>query len=259
MSATLPSVFVSHGSPMHALQPGAAGEAWKALAQRLPLPRAILIASAHWETNLPMLTGNPKPETIHDFYNFPEPLYRLRYPSPGAPQLAHRAQALLKAAGFTAAIDGCRGLDHGAWTPLLYAYPQHDVPVVQISIQPALGPRHHLQVGKALGGLSKEGVLIVGSGHMTHNLRDWARGQGRPEPYAREFQAWVFEKLEEKDLDALLEYRSRSPHGARAHPTDEHFLPLFVALGAAQEDAKPERIYDAIDSGVLAMDAYVFS
>jgi 4,5-DOPA dioxygenase extradiol len=244
---------------MHALQPGPAGEAWQALGRRLPRPRAILIASAHWETNLPMLTGSPKPETIHDFYNFPEPLYRLRYPAPGAPDVAQRAQAVLKAAGFTAAIDGCRGLDHGAWTPLLYAYPQHDVPVVQISIQPALGPRHHLQVGKALGGLSKEGVLIVGSGHMTHNLRDWARGQGRPEPYAREFQAWVFEKLEEKDLDALLEYRSRSPHGARAHPTDEHFLPLFVALGAAQEDAKPERIYDAIDSGVLAMDAYVFS
>jgi 4,5-DOPA dioxygenase extradiol len=257
--AALPSVFISHGSPMHALQPGPAGEAWQALGRRLPRPRAILIASAHWETNLPMLTGNPKPETIHDFYNFPEPLYRLRYPAPGAPDVAQRAQAVLKAAGFTAAIDGCRGLDHGAWTPLLYAYPQHDVPVVQISIQPALGPRHHLQVGKALGGLSKEGVLIVGSGHMTHNLRDWARGQGRPEPYAREFQAWVFEKLEEKDLDALLEYRSRSPHGARAHPTDEHFLPLFVALGAAQEDAKPERIYDAIDSGVLAMDAYVFS
>ena len=257
--AALPSVFISHGSPMHALQPGPAGEAWQALGRRLPRPRAILIASAHWETNLPMLTGSPKPETIHDFYNFPEPLYRLRYPAPGAPDVAQRAQAVLKAAGFTAAIDGCRGLDHGAWTPLLYAYPQHDVPVVQISIQPALGPRHHLQVGKALGGLSKEGVLIVGSGHMTHNLRDWARGQGRPEPYAREFQAWVFEKLEEKDLDALLEYRSRSPHGVRAHPTDEHFLPLFVALGAAQEDAKPERIYDAIDSGVLAMDAYVFS
>jgi 4,5-DOPA dioxygenase extradiol len=257
--ARLPSVFISHGSPMHALQPGPAGEAWQALGRRLPRPRAILIASAHWETNLPMLTGNPKPGTIHDFYNFPEPLYRLRYPAPGAPELAQRAQALLRNAGFTAAIDGCRGLDHGAWTPLLYAYPEHDVPVVQISVQPALGPRHHLQVGKALRNLSDEGVLIVGSGHLTHNLRDWARGQGRPEPYAREFQAWVFERLKEKDLEALADYRSRSPHGVRAHPTDEHFLPLFAALGAAQEQAKPERIYDAVDSGVLAMDAYVFS
>jgi 4,5-DOPA dioxygenase extradiol len=142
---------------------------------------------------------------------------------------------------------------------LLYAYPQHDVPVVQISVQPALGPRHHLRVGRALRGLSEAGVLVVGSGHLTHNLRDWARGRGTPEPYAREFQAWVFEKLNGKDMDSLVDYRSKSAHGVRAHPTDEHFLPLFVALGAAQDDAQAERIYDAVDSGVLAMDAYVFS
>jgi 4,5-DOPA dioxygenase extradiol len=255
----LPSVFISHGSPMHALEPGAAGEAWKALAQRLPRPRAILIASAHWETNLPMLTGSDKPQTVHDFYNFPEPLYRLRYPAPGAPDIAKRAQALLKDAGFTAGIDGCRGLDHGAWSPLLYMYPAADVPVVQISIQPPLGPRHHVELGRALRKLPDEGVLIIGSGHLTHNLRDWARGAGAPAPYAREFQAWVLEKLKDKDLESLIDYRSRSPHGVRAHPTDEHFLPLFFALGAAREKAKPERVYDAIDSGVLAMDAYVFN
>lgn len=255
----LPSVFVSHGSPMHALQAGPAGEAWKALAQRLPRPRAILIASAHWETNLPMLTGGEKPETIHDFTNFPEPLYRLRYPAPGAPELAQRAQALLKDAGFTAGIDGCRGLDHGAWSPLLYMYPQHDIPVVQISVQPALGPRHHVELGRSLKKLSDEDVLIVGSGHMTHNLRDWGRGAKEPQPYAREFQDWVKQKLEQKDIASLVDYRSRSPHGVRAHPTDEHFLPLFFALGAASGKSKPERVYDAIDSGVLAMDAYVFS
>lgn len=244
---------------MHALEPGAAGEAWKALGRRLPRPRAILISSAHWETNLPMLTGNPRPETIHDFYNFPEPLYRLRYPAPGAPALAQRAQALLKEAGFTAAIDGCRGLDHGAWAPLLYAYPDAEVPVIQISLQPALGPRHHFALGKALRSLTRENILVVGSGHMTHNLRDWARGGGKPEPYAREFAEWVKERLLGRDLEALLDYRSRAPHGVRAHPTEEHFLPLFFALGAAPEDARPERIYDAIDAGVLAMDAYVFA
>ena len=262
--ATLPSVFVSHGSPMHALEPGAAGAAWKALAQRLPRPRAILIASAHWETQLPMLTGGERPETIHDFYNFPEPLYRLRYPSPGAPELARRAQSLLKDAGLSAGIDGTRGLDHGAWSPLLYMYPEADIPVVQISVQPVLGPRHHVEVGRALKTLSQEGVLIVGSGHMTHNLRDWARdrnGQtaGAPAPYAREFQEWVKQKLEQRDVESLVDYRSRSPHGVRAHPTDEHFLPLFFALGAAVETARPERVYDAIDSGVLAMDAYLFA
>jgi 4,5-DOPA dioxygenase extradiol len=255
----LPSVFISHGSPMHALEPGAAGEAWKALGRRLPAPSAILISSAHWETNLPMLTGSSKPETIHDFYNFPEPLYRLRYPAPGAPALAQRAQALLKEAGFTAGIDGCRGLDHGAWAPLLYVYPDASVPVIQISVQPALGPRHHFALGRALRPLTREKVLVVGSGHMTHNLRDWARGGGRPEPYAREFQEWVKQKLEQQDLESLVDYRARSPHGVRAHPTDEHFLPLFFALGAASEQSRPERIFDGVDAGVLAMDAYVFA
>jgi 4,5-DOPA dioxygenase extradiol len=244
---------------MHALQAGPAGEAWKALAQRLPRPRAILISSAHWETNLPMLTGGDKPETIHDFYNFPEALYRLRYPAPGAPDLAQRAQALLKDAGFTAGIDGCRGLDHGAWSPLLYMYPKHEIPVVQISVQPDLGPRHHVELGKAVRALADDGVLIIGSGHMTHNLRDWGRGTKEPQPYAREFQEWVKQKLEQKDIESLVEYRSRSPHGVRAHPTDEHFLPFFFAVGAASGTKKPERVYDAIDSGVLAMDAYVFA
>jgi 4,5-DOPA dioxygenase extradiol len=255
----LPSVFISHGSPMHALEPGAAGEAWAALGRRFPRPRAVLIASAHWETNIPMLTGGEKPETVHDFYNFPQPLYRLRYPAPGAPEVAQRAQALLKDAGFTAGIDGCRGLDHGAWSPLLYMYPKADIPVVQISVQPAFGPRHHVEIGRSLRKLSEEGVLIIGSGHMTHNLRDWSRGSGKPEPYAREFQDWVKERLEARDIDSLVDYRARSLHGARAHPTDEHFLPLFFALGAAPEKTRPERVYDAIDSGVLAMDAYVFN
>ncbi len=138
-------------------------------------------------------------------------------------------------------------------------YPKHDIPVVQISVQPALGPRHHVELGRSLKKLSDEGVLIIGSGHMTHNLRDWGRGTSEPQPYAREFQQWVQGRLEAHDVDSLVDYRSRSQHGARAHPTDEHFLPLFFALGAAAESSRPERVYDAIDSGVLAMDAYVFS
>jgi 4,5-DOPA dioxygenase extradiol len=254
----LPSVFVSHGSPMHALQPGPAGEAWAALGRRLGRPRAIVIASAHWETDRPLLTGAARPQTIHDFYNFPEPLYRLRYPAPGAPDVAQQAKGLLLEKGFPADIDPQRGLDHGAWSPLLYMYPEADVPVVQLSIQSALGPKHHLEVGKALKTLAVEDVLVIGSGHLTHNLRDWARGSGAPAPYAREFQDWVKQKIDNQDLENLADYRSLSPQGVRAHPTDEHFLPLFVALGAAGDGA-PERVYDAIDSGVLAMDAYVFN
>jgi 4,5-DOPA dioxygenase extradiol len=254
----LPSVFVSHGSPMHALQPGPAGEAWAALGRRLGRPRAIVIASAHWETERPLLTGAARPQTIHDFYNFPEPLYRLRYPAPGAPDVAQQAKGLLLEKGFPADIDPQRGLDHGAWSPLLYMYPEADVPVVQLSIQSALGPKHHLEVGKALKTLAVEDVLVIGSGHLTHNLRDWARGSGAPAPYAREFQDWVKQKIDNQDLENLADYRSLSPHGVRAHPSDEHFLPLFVALGAAGEGT-PERVYDTIDSGVLAMDAYVFN
>jgi 4,5-DOPA dioxygenase extradiol len=255
----LPSVFISHGSPMHALKAGEAGLAWAALGKRLGKPAAILIASAHWETNVPMVTGSARPETIHDFSGFPEPLYRLRYTAPGAPEIARKTSEALKQAGFTAAIDGCRGLDHGAWAPLLYMYPDADVPVVQLSLQPALGPHHHLALGRALRKLEEDNVLVIGSGHMTHNLRDWMRGQGQPAPYAGEFAEWVRERLEAHDLETLADYRARSPHGARAHPTDEHFLPLFVAVGAAKENYKPERIFKSIDSGVLAMDAYVFN
>ena len=258
MQPRLPSVFVSHGSPMHALEPGPAGEAWAGLGRRIGRPGAIVIASAHWETERPLLTGAARPQTIHDFHNFPEPLYRLRYPAPGAPALAERAKALLLAKGFPADIDPQRGLDHGAWAPLLYMYPAADVPVVQLSIQPALGPQHHLEMGKALKPLAAENVLVIGSGHLTHNLRDWARGSGAAAPYAREFQAWVYERISDRKSQELVNYRSLSPQGVRAHPTDEHFLPLFVALGAAGDGA-PERVYDAIDSGVLAMDAYVFS
>jgi 4,5-DOPA dioxygenase extradiol len=255
----LPSVFISHGSPMHALEAGPAGLAWAALGKRLGKPKAILIASAHWETNIPMVTGTDRPQTIHDFSGFPEPLYRLRYTAPGSPEVAQRVATLLKQQGVTAAIDGTRGLDHGAWAPLLYMYPDADVPVVQISLQPDLGTRHHLRLGRALRAVEEDNVLVIGSGHMTHNLRDWMRGRGEPQPYAHEFSAWVKEKIDAHDLDSLADYRAKAPSGARAHPTDEHFLPLFFALGAAREDYKAERFFSSIDSGVLSMDAYVFN
>lgn len=260
MSAALPSVFISHGSPMHALDAGAAGEAWAALGRDLPRPRAILIVSAHWETDAPALTGSARPETIHDFYGFPQPLYRIRYPAPGAPELAARAAALLGQAGFAAGVDPARGLDHGAWSPLLHAYPRADVPVVQLSLQSAQGTRHHLALGRALAPLAAEGVLLIGSGHMTHNLRDWVRTAGEvpPAAYALEFQAWVAERIAARDLEALAEYRARAPHAVRAHPSEEHFLPLFFALGAAAPGGASERLYGGIEGGALAMDAWLF-
>ena len=202
-----------------------------------------------------MLTGAAQPETIHDFYGFPRPLYQIEYPAPGAPALAERARTLLGEAGFDARIDSERGLDHGAWSPLLHMYPQADIPVVQVSLQTELGPRHHYEVGRALAPLAGEGILIFGSGHMTHNLRDRVRPDDNA--YALEFQAWTDARIRERDHEALIEYRTRAPHAVRAHPSDEHFLPLFVALGAAGRDARAERVHDGIE-GVLAMDAYRF-
>ena len=256
----LPTLFISHGSPMHALDAGAAGATWRRLGAQLPRPQAILIASAHWETTRPLLTGAPRPATIHDFSGFPEPLYQIRYPAPGAPELARRAQALLAAAGLEATLDPERGLDHGAWSPLLHMYPAADIPVVQVSIQPALGAAHHLALGRALAPLAEEGVLVIGSGHMTHNLREWMRGEfaTAPATYVQEFRDWVDARIRARDFDALTAYRAKAPHAGRAHPTEEHFLPLFVALGAAAASAQAERLLDTIEGGVLAMDAYLF-
>ena len=256
MTAALPTLFISHGSPMHALEPGAVRGAWEKIARELPRPKALLIASAHWETVAPAMTASAKPETIHDFYGFPRPLYQIQYPVKGDPGLASRAVKLLKEKNLEAASDPSRGLDHGAWSPLLYMYPQAEVPVVQIAVQTALGPRHELAVGQALAPLADEGVLIIGSGHTTHNLRE--RRAGAALPYVVEFQDWVWKMIQARDLDMLAEYRARNPHGARAHPTEEHFLPLFVALGAASAGYRPERVFDGVDTGSLAMDAYVF-
>lgn len=257
MPSALPILFLSHGSPMHALQPGAVRAVWEGIARDLPRPKAILISSAHWETDVPALTGTPKPETIHDFYGFPKPLYEIQYPAKGSPELASRSVSLLRKFGLEAKEDPIRGLDHGAWSPLLHMYPKADIPVVQVAVQTPLGPRHHVDLGRALAPLAQEGVLIIGSGHMTHNLRD--RGNNGPAAYASEFQSWVKEKIDARDIDSLVNYRELNPHGVRAHPTDEHFLPLFFALGAAGEGYKAERLYDAIEMGALAMDAYRFT
>ena len=257
----LPTLFLSHGSPMHALDAGAAGAVWAQLAQSIPKPAAVLIVTAHWETRLPMLSGNALPPMIYDFGGFPDALYRIQYAAPGSADVAKRASALLTAAGIDAAIDHQRGLDHGTWVPLLKMYPEANVPIVQLSVQPALGTAHHLQLGRALASLRNENVLIVGSGHLTHNLRDWMAGNlvlGENN-YAEQFQAWMFDRIKARDIDALLAYRERAPHAVRAHPSEEHLLPLFVALGAASENFAAERVYAGFEGAVLAMDAYRFT
>ena len=254
----MPTLFLSHGSPMYAIEPGAAGRAWAELGRTLPRPRAVLMVSAHWETAVPMLSGSAQPETIHDFGGFPPELYRLAYAAPGAPELATQSVALLKAAGIAAGVDGCRGLDHGAWVPLRWMYPDAGVPVVQLSVQPGLGAAHHIQMGRALAPLTGDGVLIVASGHTTHNLRDWMANARQPLPYAQAFSDWLGTALAAHDTDALVAWRETAPHALRAHPSDEHFLPLFVAYGAAGAAPRPERVVDGFLNGALAMDSYLF-
>ncbi len=258
--STLPSLYISHGSPMTALQPGQVGVRLAELAATLPRPRAIVMASAHWLARGPTVSAAAHPETIHDFGGFPEALYQLRYPAPGAPELAQDVAARLAAAGLAPAIDPQRGLDHGAWVPLRFLYPQADIPVLQLSIQPSLGPAHQLALGRALAPLREDGVLLVGSGSITHNLHDWRNyPQGREAPYVRPFIEWVEQRLAADDVPALLDYRRQAPFAAQAHPTDEHLLPLYFAMGAAGSDRLGARRIDAgIDMGFLAMDIYRF-
>ncbi|HMA32101.1 MAG TPA: 4,5-DOPA dioxygenase extradiol [Casimicrobiaceae bacterium] len=256
----LPTLFVSHGSPMHAIAPGEVGDAWHALGQRLQRPEAVLVSSAHWETALPMVTGSARPETIHDFGGFPQALYEIRYPARGNPDLATEVVRLLKNAGITAGIDGCRGLDHGVWVPLRWMYPDADIPVIQLSVSPARGTAHHLALGRALQPLRETGVLIVGSGHATHNLRDWIvnRGRGEPLRYAVDFTQWLEQRLNAHDDAALTHYRDEAPDAARAHPTEEHYLPLLVAYGAAGSAPPVERVVDGYENGALSRDSFLF-
>ena len=253
----LPTLFLSHGSPMMALAECAATQFFKTLGAELPRPRAILAVSAHWDTAMPAASIRTQPETIHDFYGFPEPLYQLRYPAPGAPDVAQRAAHLIAAAGLGPTALGERGLDHGAWSVLRFMYPAHDIPVTQLAVQSQLGAGHHYAIGRALAPLADEGVLILGSGGISHNLRE--RGSvapGAPLPaWMSEFVAWVRQAIESGDHAALVDYVKQAPHAARNHPTDEHFLPLFVALGAAGENTRITRELSGETDRALALDS----
>lgn len=258
---TQPALFVPHGAPTFALAPGAAGAALAQTAGRLPRPRAIVVVSAHWDTAAPTVGTACDFETIHDFWGFPAELYDLRYPAHGDLEAAEEVRRLLHRAGFDPRLDHGRGLDHGAWIPLRLMYPQADVPVVPLSIQSRLGPAHHFRLGRALAPLLHEGVLVVASGNLTHNLHDFHRaslaGSGTPD-YVGELAGWMWERLAAGDSAAVVAYREQAPGAARAHPSEDHILPLHVALGAAGAEYRAERLHAGVDSFVLAMDAYAF-
>lgn len=245
------------------LEPGSAGPAWQSLAHSLPRPRAIVVVSAHWTTLTATVSACPQPGTIHDFHGFPPALYELSYPAPGAPELAIEIARELPGIG----IDLLRGLDHGAWSPLRVMYPQADIPVIQLAVMPQASAATHYQLGQLLQPLTHKEILILASGGLTHNLNDITDpaaddstlSASRPLPYVREFRDWFAAALQRRDLPALLDYRRQAPHAARAHPSPEHLLPLFVALGAAGDQASAHCAYHDYSLGALALDAFSFS
>jgi 4,5-DOPA dioxygenase extradiol len=256
----LPAIFLSHGSPDLPLKPNAATAFLKQLGAELEKPKAILVISAHWGTNQPTVSAASAPRTIHDFSGFPAELYQMTYPAPGAPDLAQRVVELLTQAGIQADIHPQRGLDHGAWVPLLLMYPEADIPVAQLSIQPYADPTHHLAIGRALAPLRQEGVLILASGSATHNLWELGRyaHQQTPPDWVQEFSDWLAGAIAHRKTDDLLNYRQLAPYAERNHPTDEHFLPLFLAMGAGGEQTEGRSLHDSYTFGILSMAAYAF-
>lgn len=257
------SLFISHGSPMLALTPTPAHAFLRSLGDSLPRPRAVVVASPHFLTEEPCVVTDPAPETTYDFRGFPAELSAINYPAAGDPALAERVAELIASAGFPVHRIAKRGFDHGIWVPLSLLWPAADIPIVQLSIQPDRDAAYHFELGRALRPLLEDDVLVMGTGAMTHNLpelfRTGLRDTGAPvEPWAKGFADWIAEHAAAGDSLGLVRYRSMAPDAARAHPEDDHFLPFFVALGAAGNGAVGHRIHDSIEYGALVMDAYEF-
>jgi 4,5-DOPA dioxygenase extradiol len=268
MSTPQTPVFLSHGSPMTALEPREAGAFWQRLGPAIEAaagrPRAILAISAHSLTREPVLMAAARHATVHDFSGFPEPLYRLRYDAPGAPELAPRVATLVRDAGLPVHVSEEGGLDHGIWAPLRFVWPEADIPVLPLAFPPDWSPARLFALGQALAPLADEGVLVYGSGSITHNLRLVFSG-GRPPVDAPEiaesaaFRDWFARRTAAADWPALLDYRRQAPHGVLMHPTDEHLLPFYIAAGAAGGPAPAaRRIHASLTYGCLGMDAYAF-
>jgi len=255
--ATVPALFVSHGAPLFALEVGTTGPALSAWGrQEAPGIRGVVIMSPHWMSATPAVMTNPQPATWHDFGGFPPALYTLQYPAPGSPELGKRVLSLLSAGAVPAHADATRPFDHGAWVPLMHLLPAANVPVVQVALPQSAGPREVYAIGAALQALRREGVLVIGSGSMTHNLAEFFGGAREASPYVLEFSRWIESHLAAGDMESVFSYRTLAPHAVRAHPSEDHFLPLFFALGAAGPDTRPTYLSREVMYGILAMDAF---
>ena len=253
-----PVFFISHGAPTFALEPGLLGSRLSALGKPLSEATAVLVVSPHWQTHDVSVMTTTAPETIHDFGGFPAELYKLQYPASGHPHMAAEAGRLLAEAGVAVGFDDRRGLDHGAWVPLFHLRPAADVPVFQVSMPYSLDTAGAVKLGQALAPLRRQGVVILCSGSMTHNLYELRRTDGHETPYVREFRDWVRPAVVANAVDRLVAYRQDAPHAVRAHPTEEHFLPLLVALGARAEDETAQVIEGDITYGVISMESYMW-
>lgn len=249
----MPTVFVGHGNPMNALGDNAWTRGWAAIGASLPRPRAVLSVSAHWYVPATRVTAMPAPRTIHDFGGFPQPLFEVEYPAPGDPDLARRVAALLDT--VTVGMDRSWGLDHGTWSVLKHMYPAADVPVVQLSIDETRPPDFHYQLGRLLRPLRDEGVLLIGSGDVVHNLHSYAWGRHPAEPFewARRFDARVRALLQERDHQALIDYEALGADAQLSVPTPEHYLPLLHVLGASDDDDTVTFPVEGMDGGSISM------
>ncbi|CAN6458432.1 unnamed protein product [Victoria cruziana] len=257
--------YISHGSPMMSIDEGIPArkflESWTEKVMPGERPRAILVISGHWETADPCVnvisTTNP---TIYDFYGFPRPMYELKYPAPGAPELARRVKELLQGAGFKKVKeDKSRGLDHGTWVPLMLMYPNADIPVCQLSIQLHKDAGYHYNMGKALSPLREEGVLVMGSGSATHNLRTMMPDGTPPSKWAIDFDTWLKDSLLNGRYEDVNDYLNKAPYAKMAHPWPDHFYPLHVAMGAAGEEAKAELLHHSWTNGSMSYASYRFT
>ena len=257
-----PSLFVSHGAPNLLIQELPVREFLSGFGAKLGRPKAIISISAHYETDKPTVGGGGYPPTLHDFGGFEPELYQFYYRAPGEPALASQIAYLLTDNGIETVIDRARGFDHGTWVPLMLLYPDAGIPVVSLSVCPDYGPDFHYRMGKALRLLRREGILVMGSGSATHNLQEFFNGRYRrdaPAPsWVRDFGEWLHDRVSAGAIDDLLNYRSQGPYAEENHPTEEHLLPFFVALGAADDEAAA-RVHSSYTYGVMAMDAYCFN
>lgn len=249
----MPALFFGHGNPMHAIQKNEYTEAWARIGRELPRPRAVLIVSAHWYLPGTMVTAMERPRTIHDFGGFPRELFEVQYPAPGSVELAQRVGELLEPIDI--ALDQGWGLDHGTWAVLRHVYPHADVAIVQLSIDETQPAQFHYDVGRQLGALREEGILIAGSGNLVHNLHAYGWGRHVPEPYdwAVRFESGAREMMKARQHEPLINYESLGRDAMLSAPTPDHYLPLLYVLGTQREDDQVSFPVEGVDGGSISM------